>query len=1081
MSLQFRKSQEGWCARSLPYRNSARRFFSLLPATICAVILAFVLAGSTLFAQTIAGFGKISGVVQDQTGAVVSGARVVVDNANKGIHRELQTAGSGLFEFNALLPASDYTLTVTQEGFKPYSIKQITVAVGQAVTLSPILGISTSQTEVSVTAELSAVDKTKVDTSTVVDSKEILDLPINGRRVDSFVLLTPGVTNDAAFGLLTFRGNPGGNSFLTDGNDTTNSFYDENAGRTRSYNIAQDAVQEFQVVSSNFLAEYGHASGGVVNTITRSGSNSIHGTAYEFFRNRTLNATDPTTLGVNPPEWRHQAGLSIGGPVLKDKLFYFFNGELTRRNAPIVSTNFGNNLFDAVGNLRVGPGTAGAACGAPAFPAASAATPAQCTAAVAYITSRAQNQLVPRTIDANLLFGKIDYHLSDRNSFAFSSNYLDFRSPNGIQTQLSLTGGNGVGNNANTNVFDRTGSASWTFIASPTQLNEFRFGFFKDRQLDTLSPSLTPSFGPEALTVNGVSNLGFATGYPRLNPSEQRFELADTYSWSLGKHSVKFGVNWDHVEDYVDRLGNRFGSYSFPSVNAFALDFSGTPSGKHWTSFSQDFGNPIVDVGQPEISLFVQDEWHLTPKLTITPGLRYEHAWIQQPTVFNPLVPQTGRIPNNGLNLAPRFGAAYALNDKTVFRAGYGLFYNRVTTSAVENLLLTNLMYQASYSLSGTIAPQLAAGPTFPNPLAAAPSVTGSGSVMYADDKWRNPYSQQADLGIQREVARNTTLDVSYVWSRTLHLQGSMNANLGVPGSSAGAPSASYTYNILDASGNTAGTYTTPIYLFNDRINKNFSSIFDLQSNANSYYNGLLVNLRTRYGDWFQADLAYTYSHTIDDGIKGAGTTTLFGSTFPTTYANGNYRGDRGSSSTDQRHRLTVNTVIAPIFSHSDNWAARYLENGWQLSVISVAASSQPLQPTLFLSSANDPPVGSMFSSSTLNGLGGSFRVPFESTSALDVGRFIKTDARIVKQFPIGERLKVNLGFEAFNIFNHLIVSGSSPRQTQQYTATAVKTGNVITAVNLVPFANYGLITATQMPPDGTTARRAQVVARFVW
>ncbi|HWC15920.1 MAG TPA: TonB-dependent receptor, partial [Terriglobales bacterium] len=599
----------------------------------------------------------------------------------------------------------------------------------------------------------------------------------------------------------------GGNTFLTDGNDTTNSFYDENAGRTRTFNISQDAVQEFQVVSSNFLAEYGHASGGVVNTVTRSGSNTIHGTAYEFFRNATLNATDPTALGVNPPEWRHQAGLSIGGPILKDKLFYFFNGELQRRNAPIVSTNFGNNLYDAVGNPR--PGATGAACGAPTFTGTAVASPAQCAAALAYLNSRAQNQLVPRTMDVNLLFGKIDYHLNDRNSFAFSSNYLDFRSPNGIQTQLSLTGGNGIGNNANTTVFDRTGSASWTFVASPTMLNEFRFGYFKDRQFDPISPSLTPSFGPINLTVNGVTNLGFPTGYPRLNPSEQRFELMDTFSWTIGKHSVKYGVNWDHVEDYVDRLGNRFGSYSFPNVNAFALDFSGPSTGKHWTSFSQDFGNPIVDVSMPELSLFLQDEWRLTPKLTITPGLRYEHSWIPQPTIFNPAVPQTGRIPNNGLDLAPRFGIAYAMNEKTAIRAGYGIFYNRFTTSAIENLFLTNLTYQASYSLNGTNAAQLAAGPVFPNPLTAAPNVTGTGSVMYADDNWRNPYSQQADLGVQRELAKNTTVDVSYVWSRTLHLQGTMNANLGVPGSSVGAPSASYTYNILDASGNNVGTYST--------------------------------------------------------------------------------------------------------------------------------------------------------------------------------------------------------------------------------------------------------------------------------
>ncbi|PYY16716.1 MAG: hypothetical protein DMG61_03790 [Acidobacteria bacterium] len=322
-----------------------RRLISLLSVLVMSVTLC---AGA--FAQTIAGFGKITGVVQDQTGAVVPGARVVVQNEAKGIHREVETSGAGVFDFNALIPASGYTIAVTKEGFKPYTINQVTVKIGEASTFNAVMGVSTSQVEVSVTAEAAAIDRTKVSTSSVVDSAQILDLPINGRRVDSFVLLTPGVTNDAAFGLLTFRGNPGGNAFLTDGNDTTNSFYDENAGRTRTYNIAQDAVQEFQVVSSNFLAEYGHASGGVVNTVTRSGSNSIHGTAYEFFRNRTLNATDPTTLGVNPPEWRHQAGLSIGGPILKSKLFYKLRKQSLRCRRKSKTRNKWNS--SARGNVR---------------------------------------------------------------------------------------------------------------------------------------------------------------------------------------------------------------------------------------------------------------------------------------------------------------------------------------------------------------------------------------------------------------------------------------------------------------------------------------------------------------------------------------------------------------------------------------------------------------------------------------------------------------------------------------------------------------------------------------------------------
>src|ERR1019366_5110499 len=224
------------------------------------------------------------------------------------IERKLQTNGAGLFTAPTLVPAAGYSMTATKTGFSKYEVNNITLQVGQALDLNVALSVAATGTEVIVTAEAPLVEATKTDVSQVVDNNQILNLPINGRRVDSFVLLTPGVTNDGTFGLLTFRGNPGGNTFMTDGIDTTNNFYDENAGRTRSYNISQDAVQEFQVVTSNFLPEFGRASGGVVNTITKSGSNDIHGTLYWFFRNRTLNATDPTANGINPPEWRHQAG-----------------------------------------------------------------------------------------------------------------------------------------------------------------------------------------------------------------------------------------------------------------------------------------------------------------------------------------------------------------------------------------------------------------------------------------------------------------------------------------------------------------------------------------------------------------------------------------------------------------------------------------------------------------------------------------------------------------------------------------------------------------------------------------------------
>jgi len=1035
-----------------------------------------------------AGFGAVSGVVQDSTGAVVGGAHVVLDNEAKGIHRETDTTTSGNFDFPALVPASGYTVKITKSGFGILDYKALTVLVGETVTLTPHLAVAGGTQSVEVTGEAPVVDLSKTETSQVFNSKQILELPINGRRVDAFVAVMPGVVMDGNFGLLSFRGNPGGNSFLTDGNDTTNSYYDENAGRTRTYNIAQDAVQEFQVVTSNFSAEYGKASGGVVNTVTRSGSNAVHGSAYEFFRNRTLNAVDRTTVnglypsGINPPEWRHQAGLSIGGPIMKSKLFYFFNGELMRRNAPAVSSNIGsgsgNNLFDGSGNIK----------SAPYNQCVTAIGNARCDAAVDYLKTRVLPTLIPRKMDNNMLFSKIDWHPTSLDTVSFSGNYLDFRSPNGIQTQLSLATGAAIGNNADTNVFDRTGRASWTRVISSHAINEFRFGIFKDRQYDPASASLIPSIGPVALSVNSVSNLGFATNYPRLNPSELRLQFSDTYSWTVGKHNLKFGADVSHVEDFVIAKYGQFGSFTYGTLQAFATDFSGNTTNAHsYQTYTQTFGNAKVDVNVKEAAVFMQDEWRVTPKLTITPGIRYDYTSIPQPDKgcnTDPRFTATCSIPRTKLNFAPRFGVAYAIDDKTSIHASYGLFHNRYTTSTIENLFVTNGVYQQSFNFVSTNG-AINQGPVFPNYFAdnyvsTTPGLSANAAnILYADPKFRNPYSQQAEFGIQHEVAKNTSVSISYNWSRGLHLLQTRNDNIL-------DPTASTTANVLDGSNNVIGTYTVPVYTqrnpIYDAVNPTTGvhtpysgGVYELQTSGNSYYNGLLVQVNRRYSSWFDGSISYTWSHAIDYNQAGAPT---FGNTFSTSVTNGDYASERGSSSLDARHRFVANAVFTPKFMNGNGAFAKYVVNGWQLAIVDVAQSSQPQVPTISVSSSAPGLVNP--GTRTLNGLSGSTRVPWQSISALDIGPQFRTDARLSKVFQVTERVNFALGFEAFNIFNHLIPSA---RQNQEYTATFVGTtlaGHYDlkpTLTNGLP--TYGTLSATQVTPDGTTARRAQAVIRI--
>src|ERR1017187_10479856 len=236
----------------------------VLAIAICALVF---VAGA--YAQATAGLGAVSGTVRDASGAVIPGATVVVANDGKGIRRTMTSADAGVFAAPALTPSSGYSITVTKQGFATYEVKDFEILVGQNLDFRIGLQVGSANTRLDVTAEAPLVEETKSGVTATVGRDQIDNLPINGRRVDSFVLLTPAVTNDGEFGLLSFRGIAAGNAFLTDGNDTTNSFYNENAGRTRiGSQISQDAVQEFQVLSNGFSAEFGRAMGGVVNTVT---------------------------------------------------------------------------------------------------------------------------------------------------------------------------------------------------------------------------------------------------------------------------------------------------------------------------------------------------------------------------------------------------------------------------------------------------------------------------------------------------------------------------------------------------------------------------------------------------------------------------------------------------------------------------------------------------------------------------------------------------------------------------------------------------------------------------------------------
>src|SRR5580658_4202098 len=683
---------------------------------LVAVVFLSIVAASQVWAQASGGQSGIAGTVKDSSGAVVPNAKVVISRATQGELRSISTNSSGVFSAPALLPGPGYKVAVTASGFAPYELKDIDLQVGQSVNLTIDLSVGQTATSVEVVAASEVLEDTKTDVSQVVGTREIMELPINGRRVDSFVLNTPGVTNDATFGLLTFRGVAGNNSFLLDGNDNTEQFYDENAGRTRIQSqISADAVQEFQVVSSNVSAEYGRAMGGVVNTVTKSGTNQFHGTAFYFLRSTGFDARDPfatfslptgQVVGINPSEHFLQTGGTVGGPIVKNKLFLFLSADITRRNFPFVDSQIKVGVLDPVNQVFVG-------CAAPA-------TVAQCNAINALLPRFFGT--IPRTAKNDLYFGRMDYHLSEKNTFATSFNFLRWISPNGIQTGLSSTVGAGITGNGDDFVTLRNGSASWTYVPNGSIVNNFRYGLYTDREADGYdNAELGGGLGFLDVAVGGVQ-LGPPTYLPRVQPMETRNQFADDLSWSRGKHLMKFGVDIARTSDFVNSISPRYGSYTYLTPTTFAEDYTNPTMGKNWSAYSQTFGNPAITYAIKEIGFYAEDQWRVTDKLTVTLGVRYDHSIAPTPTVVNPDWPETATIHTGALNLAPRVGIAYRIDKKTVVRAGFGTYFARLLSGMVEDTLEGQGLFQQAVSLTGTNATQLAGGPSLPNTLAAPPS-----------------------------------------------------------------------------------------------------------------------------------------------------------------------------------------------------------------------------------------------------------------------------------------------------------------------------------------------------------------------
>ena len=979
--------------------------------TLCLVLL---LCGAT-FAQTV-NQGSIEGTVTDPSGAVVPGATLTATNTATGISQATQSNAEGYYRFIAL-PVGSYDLTINKAGFAAQTRKGVDVSVGAKISLDIKLGVSTAEQTVNVTEETPLVETTRTQVSTTVDATSVRDLPVNGRNFLDFVLLTPGVTRDVRGGDLSFAGQRGTlNSLTVDGVDDNNTFFGQTTGRTGSgrapYQFSQDAVQEFQVNSNGYSAELGHAGGAIINVVTKSGTNNFHGTGFEFYRDRGLNANDPIVklnhafnpaLSLLRPAYHYnQFGGNVGGPIVRNKAFFFFD-------------------YDGQRNTQANTVTL-------VLPAGFAPTTQFQTAALNYLKARSAPYSKGLNQDTYMLKG--DWSIVSNQQLSVRWNRQNF-------TGLNYENG------TTTNSLEHTGSSlvksdtvtgQLTSTLTPSIVNVVRINWQRDNE-----PGQANSNLPDALVrQNGQTllDVGRNTFSPRFT-NITRMETGDTVTWVHRLHTFKAGYGYIHDNIANFFPGNFSGSYTFNSLENFGRSLAGQPlittsPGAAGDSYLQAFqGGPPGPTTHPnitEFSTFFQDDWRVRSNLTLNLGVRYDIQNTAKPSVLNPTAAAAGiftnRLETDKNNIAPRLGFAWQpwSNGRTVVRGGYGMFYGRTPSIFIGTAHNQNGVTLVTKNFFGSDIP------SYPNTKCGAPvdsptcppPTTGTASppkIFAMQPKFVEPVVQQANLNIERQLTNDFSVTVGYQYVKGNHLQRTRDINLGTPVSTAYTISTGGSGTYLRYAGPTANP-TRPI--------AGLSTIYEFESSANSLYHGGFIQLKKRMSHNFQGQVAYTYSHVIDDRPDAtavvAGTDDgkmLFDPECP--------RCDRASGDNDQRHRLVISGVWTLNYANSLPKPAQVILGGWEISTILTAQSGQPY--TGFV--GND-----------LNNDGNSRtdRIPIEGRNSFVAPSTWSLDPRFSKTFSFTERVRLQLLVEAFNILNRFNVW--NVRSTQYAVQTVSTAGS---------------------------------------
>jgi hypothetical protein len=777
-------------------------------------------------AQQTVDVASISGRVTDSTGGALPGVAISATNVDTNVSASSFTDAEGRFRF-PYLRVGTYRLVAALGGFRDAE-RTLAVTIGAAYEIPLTLEVAGLQSTVNVSAEAPVLEAARSQIAATVSETEVQALPMNGRNFLELALLVPGVspTNIASTQLFPETSAVPGitisvgsqrnlsNNFVVDGLSAN----DDAAGLSGiTYGV--DAIEQFQVITSGAQAELGRALGGYINVVTKSGTNRLRGTLYDYIRDDAFNSRNALS-GTKLPMNQSQFGGSLGGPVRKARTFFFGNVE--------------HRDLDQTGLVTIGDANV-------------AAINARLDE-VGYRGPRIGTGLYANPVDSTNALVKIDHQFSSRDQFSvrYSRYVVSAVNSRGAGGLSAPTASSGLDNR------DQAIAISNTLILTPRTVLETRAQF---AQGDLLAPASEP-IGP-AVNIAGVASFGTSSSSPtgRLN---KMYQLVNNLAHQRGAHAFRAGVDFLYNDDLIKFPRSVRGSYTFSSLANF---LAGTYNN---AGFGQTFGITELAQTNPNLGVYVQDEWKATPSLTINAGIRYDLQWLET-------------IDLDTDNVSPRVGVAWSPFEsrRTVIRASGGLFYDRVPLRALANALMSagnTTDVTALRQLSVALSPTQAGAPVFPNILTAAVATTTLPNLTTMDRRLQNAYSRQASAEVEHQLGERTTIAAGYEYLKGSNLLMAVNQN--VP--------------TCVAAGTNNGCRPNPSYANNSQ----YSSV------GESEYNGAHVSLTQRTQRWGH----YRVSYTLSKAMNNVGEFFFSSPVDPTDLSK-----DWGRSDNDQRHRLVVN------------------------------------------------------------------------------------------------------------------------------------------------------------------------------